>query len=95
MTIDLSDIELTMKLMMVSDYYEVLELRDNCEDYVNAMKYENLVDTLIVAHQLGLNDIQQMALDVISIRKLNVDKLFDGRSIPDDVWNLISSATYN
>ena len=90
-----STIDLTIKLMLVADKYEVLELRDQCKEYVlNGLNEDNVMDVLMVAHQLGLDDIQQKALHLITSQKLNGDKLFDGRTFQHDLWALISKAIY-
>ena len=91
-----SDVELTIKLMLVADKYEVLELRDQCKDYLmNGLNQDNVMDTLIVAHQLGVEDIRRKALHVLTSRKFNSDKLFDGRTFPPDLWTLISKVIYD
>ena len=96
-----SNVELTIKLMLVADKYEVLELRDQCKEYVmNGLNEENVMDVLIVAHQLGFDDIQQKALDLITSLKMNEDKLFDeeklfeDRTFRPDLWAMIAKVVY-
>ena len=46
-----SNIKLTIKLMLVADKYEGLNLRDKCENFIEiGMNQENVVDTLIFLH---------------------------------------------
>ena len=91
-----SNIKQTIKLMMIADKYEVLEIRDQCREYImNGINEDNLIDVPIFAHQLGLDDIQQKALHVITNRKHDTDKSFKSRTIPYNLLIIISRTIYN
>ena len=51
MSVDLANcVQTTIKLMMIADKYEVLEIRDKCQLFIkNGMNQENVIDILIVA----------------------------------------------
>ena len=61
---------------------------------MNGMNEENVMDTLIAAHELSADGIQQKALDLLTSRKMDCDKLFDGRTFPPDLWTLITKALH-
>ena len=61
---------------------------------VDVLNEDNLIGALIVAHQLGFNDIQETALQVITRQKLDSDKIFNGRSMSNDLWTLVSKAIH-
>jgi len=91
-----SNIKQTIKLMMIADKYEVLEIREQCREYImNGTNEDNLIDVPIFAHQLGLDDIQQKALHVITNRKHDTDKSFKSRTIPYNLLIIISRTIYN
>ena len=94
MEINLSDIQTTIKLMMIADKYEVLQFRDDCEKFIkNGLNEQNAVDALIIADQLDLKDIEQQALNFMVENKLNVN-IFDGKGVSSELLIKVFKTVY-
>lgn len=77
--LELNNISLALKLKALCDMYEVRELGQQAENYVNfGLNDENVVEALVFSDKRGLNDVKTKAIEFITASKqVNAIRNFD------------------
>lgn len=89
------DIETSLKLLIVADKYCIEEIKSQAEAYIKrAINKFNVIELLILAHQLNMQDLKEEALKFITSRKYrNIDELNGYNEMPIDVALLVLNET--
>ena len=88
----IKDITMALKLMMVADKYNVGHLFMLAEKYVNGMHEGNVIEALVVAHQLGLVDVREKCHNYIANCNKSLKRY---ENVPHDVLVLMFEALHN
>ena len=91
----ITDMTMAIKLMIVSDKYEVAPLQSLAATYVKkGIRVESVIEALVVSHQLGISDIREKCLRFIAKCRKPLHELTGWENVPQEVAVLIIKTLY-
>ena len=84
-----------IEMVVIAEKYQVPDLKEKSAVYAKQrLSNDNVIDALVVAHRIGVKDLEEAALKFITSNKLETDmKELNGfDDIPADISNLITQS---